>query len=157
MGTLGFSFVGLVYLILMFAPNILWMRAVKEPPKETVKEPPVLVWMERIGQVAIVVCALFFRDYDRIMLSPRLMLLAGAFVLLILYDLWWVRCFRNGLREEDLYSSFLGIPIAGAILPVAGLLLLGLFGGVIWMILASVVLGAGHIPISYLHWKNLKQ
>jgi hypothetical protein len=74
-----------------------------------------------------------------------------------LYDLWWVRCFRNGLREEDLYSSFLGIPIAGAILPVAGLLLLGLFGGVIWMILASVVLGAGHIPISYLHWKNLKQ
>jgi len=90
------------------------------------------------------------------MLSPRLMLLAGAFVLLILYDLWWVRCFKNGLREEDLYSSLLGIPIAGAILPVAGLLLLGLFGGVIWMILASVILGAGHIPISYLHWKNLQ-
>ena len=155
MGTIGFSFVGLVYLILMFAPNILWMRAAKEPPK-LIKEPVALVWMERIGQVGIVVCALMFRDYDRLTLSPRLFLLFGAFLLLILYDLWWLRCFKNGLREEDLYSTFLGIPIAGAILPVAGLLLLGLYGGVIWTILASVILGAGHIPISYLNWKDLQ-
>ena len=154
MGIPGFSFVGLFCLLLLFVPNILWMRAQKEPPKQN-PEPVLLTWLERIGQIGIVVCALIFRDYDRILWSPRLLLLAAAVLLLVCYDLWWVRYFRGERGKADLYRSFLGIPLAGAVFPTAGFFLLGAFGGVVWLMLASAIFGAGHIPISYINRKNL--
>ena len=45
----------------------------------------------------------------------------------------------------DFYSSLLGIPVAGAALPVAG--------KVIWMLIATVILGIGHIGIHLQHKK----
>ena len=45
----------------------------------------------------------------------------------------------------------LGVPMAGATLPVAAFLLLGIYGQVIWMVLSAAVLGIGHIGI---HWQH---
>lgn len=154
MGSFGFSFVGLFCLILLFLPNIKWARASKVPPAQR-KEPPLLVWMERIGQAGIVACSLLFRDYDSVLFRPRIVLLGCAVALLVCYNLWWRRVFRSGLTQEALYSSFLGIPLAGAVLPSVSFLFLGVYGGVVWLILASTIFGVGHISIARLHQKSL--
>ena len=55
----------------------------------------------------------------------------------------------------DFYSSFLGIPVAGASLPVAAFLFLGIYGGNLLLILSVVVLGIGHIGIHLSHRREV--
>ena len=34
---------------------------------------------------------------------------------MILYEVYWIRYFRSNRTMEDMYSSLLGIPVAGAV------------------------------------------
>ena len=58
---------------------------------------------------------------------------------------------------KDFYTSFLGIPLAGATLPIFAYLMLGIYGKNVFLILAAVILGIGHIGIHYLHKKEIKE
>ena len=51
----------------------------------------------------------------------------------------------------DFTASLLGVPVAGASLPVAAFFLLGVYGRVIWMLPGAAVLGVGHIGIHLCH------
>ena len=73
-----------------------------------------------------------------------------------LYEVWWVRYFRGPRTLADFYSSLLGVPVAGATLPVAAFFLLGVYGRVVWMLLAAVLLGVGHIGIHLQHRNQLE-
>ena len=117
-------------------------------------ESKVLGIFERIGEVAATCCALVFSDFNLRPWSAWCLWLAAAFGLMVLYELWWVRYFRSGRTLGDFYGSFLGIPVPGAVLPVAAFLLLGVYGSVIWMILAAIILGIGHIGIHLQHWRE---
>lgn len=55
-----------------------------------------------------------------------------------------------------MYSSLLGIPVAGATLPVVAFLLLGIYGRNIFLIISTIVLGIGHIGIHLNHKKELE-
>ena len=79
--------------------------------------------------------------------------LVAALGFMVLYELWWIRYFRSRREMADFYSSLLGIPVAGATLPVAAFFLLGIYGKVIWMLIATVILGIGHIGIHLQHKK----
>lgn len=48
-----------------------------------------------------------------------------------------------------------GIPVAGATLPVIAFFLLGVYGKVVWMLIATLILGIGHIGIHLQHRKNI--
>ena len=76
---------------------------------------------------------------------------------MFLYELWWVRYFRSAKTQRDFYSSLLGVPVAGASLPVLAFLLLGVYGRVIWMILSVLILGIGHIGIHLQHLRQLEE
>ena len=58
---------------------------------------------------------------------------------------------------RDMYSSILGVPVAGATLPVAAFLLLGVYGKNPLLIIATVILGIGHIGIHLNHKKEAEQ
>ena len=73
-----------------------------------------------------------------------------------LYEVWWVRYFRSPKTQQDFYSGLLGIPVAGATLPVLAFLLLGIYGRVVWMLLAAAILGIGHIGIHLQHRRRLE-
>ena len=150
MGHLGFSYVGLIFLLMLFVPNIIWA---KNMPKgySAERESRVLGAFERIGEVLCTCCALIFSDFNLRPWSPWCLWLAAAFGLMVLYELWWVRYFRSNRTLDDFYGSFLGIPVPGAVLPVAAFVLLGIYGRVIWMILSAVILGIGHIGIHLHH------
>ena len=57
---------------------------------------------------------------------------------------------------SDFYSGIAGIPLAGATIPVVGLLLLGISARNIALILVSIVLGIGHIGIHYMHYIEIQ-
>ena len=48
--------------------------------------------------------------------------------IMIMYEAWWIRYFRRGRRLSDFYSSFCGIPLAGAVLPVIAFFMPGMYG-----------------------------
>lgn len=154
LGHLGFSYVGLLFLLALMLPNLLWVR---RPPKgySAAGENRVLLCFERVGEVSVSCFAVIFSDFNPQGLSPWTAWLAAAVLLMVLYELWWVRYFRGGRTLADFYGDFLHIPVAGATLPVAAFFLLGVYGRVIWLMLAAAILGVGHIGIHLQHRREL--
>jgi len=150
----GFSFIGLIFLIMLFVPNILWTKNMpRDYDKYVINESKILTVLERIGQVLVVCFSLFFNEFNVNIESPWLIILILAFLFMILYELYWINYFKGSRTMADMYSSFLSIPVAGATLPVLGVLFLGIYGENVFLIVATVILGIGHIGI-HLSYKN---
>ena len=156
LGHLGFSYIGLIFLLMLFIPNLIWIK--KQPEGySSQKENKVLVFFERVGQVLVVATALIFSDFNLKPWSLWSLWLIAAFFLMLFYELWWIRYFQSQCTLEDFYSSFLGIPVAGASLPVMAFFLLGIYGKVIWLLISTLILGIGHIGIHLQHRKEIRR
>ncbi len=156
LGNIGFSYIGLIYLVMLFVPNLIWLKRQPDGYKDLAQhENKVLLVLERIGQVLVVVSAVMFKDYNPTDFSAWTAWLIVSGCLMLLYAVCWVRYFiRPTLR--NFYGRFLFIPVPLASLPIAAFLLLGIYGKVIWLIVFSVVLGVGHIGIHIGHWNTMK-
>ena len=153
-GNFGFSYIGLVFLILLSIPNIIWTR--KMPQGYTAdQENKILLLFERSGEALTSCCALIFSDFNVHEWSAWSWWLVAAFLCMAMYELWWIRYFRSNRELADFYSSFFGIPVAGATLPVIAFFLLGIYGKVVWMLISVMILGIGHIGIHIQHKKEI--
>lgn len=154
----GFSYVGLLYLLMLFIPNIIWT---KNQPKDygqyAEKENKLLQMLERIGEVLVCCCVLIFSDFNVRVDSIWCVWLLLSFSLMLLYEAYWIRYFRSEKNMSDFYRSILGIPVAGATLPVCAFFLLGVYGSNIFLIVSTLVLGIGHIGIHWNHYKEVRQ
>ncbi|MDD3412120.1 MAG: hypothetical protein PHY12_15050 [Eubacteriales bacterium] len=153
MGHFGFSWMGLIFLTLMFVPNLLWTRCVPEGYTDR-EASRVLTLFERVGQLLTFSTALCFSDTNWQPLSPWSLWLLAAFIAIALYEGWWIRYFRSSKTLADFYRGYLGIPLAGATLPLASLFLLGVYGRLIWLPLSVLVMAVGHIGIHRQHAKE---
>ncbi|WP_406535045.1 hypothetical protein [Methanobrevibacter sp.] len=142
-----FSFVGLVFLVMLFVPNIIWSKY--QPIDYSSRtENRILVIFERIGQVLVVVFSLFCgNDFS--------WLLWIAVILMVLYEIYWVRYFKSGRTLKDMYGNFGFIPLPGATLPVVAFFFLGIASKNLFLIVSSVILGIGHIGIHLNHKKEI--
>jgi hypothetical protein len=150
LGHLGFSYVGLIYLLMLWIPNILWSKN-KPIDYITTQESKILLLFERAGQVCCTCTILIFSDYNLASFSAWSSWFIASLFLMILYEISWIRYFINEHTEENFYRSFCGIPVPGASLPVMAFLLLGIYGGVIWLIGSAIIIGIGHIGIHLQH------
>jgi hypothetical protein len=154
----GFSYVGLIYLAMLMIPNIVWA---KNKPKKYAQyagnESRVLLALERTGEVLVSAIALVFSDFNLRPWDAWCMWLVLSFVLMLLYEAFWIRYFRSERTMRDFYRGFAGVPVAGATLPVAAFFLLGVYGRNIPMLLSTVILGIGHIGIHLAHAKEEKE
>lgn len=151
----GFSYAGVLFLALLFVPNLLWA---KNQPRgyDPGGENRFLLALERVGEVLVTCLLLVNRDLNLRPWSAWCWWLVAAGVLMALYEGFWLRYFRGGHTLEDFYGSFCGIPVAGATLPVLAALCLGLYGRCLWLLLGAVILGVGHIGIHLQHKNTLK-
>lgn len=150
-----FSLIGLVFLVMLFAPNIIWAKnKPKDYDKYVKNENRLLSILESLGQVLVVCFSLFVIDFDIVDSSWQIMLIL-AFLFMIMYELYWVRYFKSSKTMADMYSGFLGIPVAGATLPVIAFFLLGIYQKNIFLMLSTLILGVGHIGIHLAHEKEL--
>lgn len=154
----GFSYVGLVFLLMLFVPNLLWTKHQPKGYEQSAQnENKVLLALERVGEVAVTALVLIFRDFNVQGRSLRLLWLVCALALMLLYECFWIRYFRSDHTMRDFYSSLLGIPVAGATLPVIAVLLLAVYGRNPILFAAGIVLGIGHIGIHLNHRKEVLQ
>lgn len=151
----GFSYVGLIYLLMLFIPNLLWTKNKPEGYDEYAQnENKVLLLFERMGEMLVCVCALIFSDFNIRMTYWSIWLIL-SFVLMLFYEAYWVRYFKSKHEMKDFYSSFLGIPVAGATLPICAFFLLGIYGCNVFLIVSVIILGIGHIGIHLQHKKEI--
>lgn len=153
-GHFGFSYVGLLFLLMLFIPNIVWTKNMPQGYTSE-NENKLLLILERAGEILTCCSALIFSDYNIREWTAWSWWLAAAVILMLLYELWWIRYFRSERRLTDFYSGFLGIPLAGATLPVFAFILLGVYGKTIWLILSASILGIGHIGIHLQHKREI--
>ena len=148
----GFSYVGLIFLIMLMVPNIIWTR---KQPKDYEKyaghENKVLLLFERAGEILVSCTVLIFSDFNIKPWSNWSWWLIAAAVLMILYEVFWIRYFKSPRTMQDFYRDLFGIPVAGASLPVMAFLLLAVYGKNVILGIAVLILGVGHIGI---HWKH---
>lgn len=155
MGEFGFSFVGLAFLLALFVPNIVWAAVAKPVDYDASSENRVLGILERVGQVLTTATALIFADTNLRPWTPWSWWLVAAVVLMLAYEAGWIRYFVSQRTMRDFYRSLLGIPVPLATLPVAAFILLGVYGPLVPLIAAAVVLGVGHIGIHVQHARAL--
>ena len=151
----GFSYIGLAWLVMLTIPNLLWTK--RKPlgyDRYAARENRVLLAFERIGEVLVSAVALVFSDFNLRTWTPWSLWLAASFLLMALYEAYWVRYFRSERTMRDFYRAFAGVPVAGATLSVAAFFLLGVYGRNLPMLVSSVILGVGHIGIHLAHAKE---
>ena len=154
----GFSYVGLVFLLMLIVPNIIWTRYQPiDYDKYVCNENKVLKVFERVGEVSVSCIVLIFEDFNINIWSGWSWWLIMAFALMILYEVYWVRYFRSPKSMRDFYRSLLGIPVAGATLPVLAFLMLAIYGRNILLGIAVIILGIGHIGIHLMHKKEVER
>jgi len=153
LGHIGFSYIGILFILMLMIPNMIWTK--NKPQGYTAQnENKILQFLERIGEVLTTCCALFFSDFNLNKWSNRSWWLIAAILLMVLYEVWWLRYFKSNRTLADFYSSFYGIPVAGASLPVLAFFFLGIYGKIVWMLFACLLLGIGHIGIHLQHRKE---
>lgn len=148
----GFSYIGLIYLIMLMTPNIIWTKNLpKDYEKYAKNESKVLLAFEKTGEVLTTCIVLIFSDFNLRPWSCRSWFLPASFALMLLYEVFWIRYFRSEKTMKDFYSSILGIPVAGATLPVLAFMLLAIYGKNIFLGISVLILGIGHIGIHLAH------
>ena len=152
----GFSYIGFIYLLLLFIPNMIWSKnQPKDYEKYVVNENKILLTLERTGEVLVCCFVLIFSDFNIKGISPWSLWLLVLFLLMVLYEGYWLRYFKSERTMADFYSSFCGLPLAGATLPVLAFFLLGIYGKNVLLLAAVVFLGIGHIGIHYNHKREI--
>lgn len=164
--SLGIGYVGIVFLLMLFIPNVIWTKYQPIGYELYVKnENKILGLLEKIGEVGATILLPAFTDYNfkskelgssGFYFSYLDIYIIVVFGLMILYELYWIRYFRSEHTMNDFYRGIVGIPLAGATIPVIGLLLLGVSARSIALILVSIVLGIGHIGIHYMHYIEIQ-
>ena len=151
----GFSIVGVVFLAMLFIPNIRWAKNQPLGYEElSGHENKTLLMLERAGQVLATISAVVFVCPQGFSF-PWLLWLMAAFLLMLLYEVAWVRYFRGGERLDGMYQPLGPIPVPIASLPVAALALLGIWYQSPITVIAAMILGFGHIGIHLEHLREL--
>lgn len=152
----GFSYVGLIWLVMLMVPNLIWTKhQPRDYDKYVGNENRLLLALERVGEVLVTTLALIFSDFNLRPWSAWSWWLAASFVIMVLYEVFWIRYFRSEKTMADFYRGLLGIPLAGATLPVIAFMLLAVYGRNIPLAAAVVILGVGHIGIHWMHKREI--
>ncbi|MEG0176843.1 hypothetical protein [Anaerorhabdus sp.] len=151
-----FSYVGLIFLVMLIIPNIIWSKNLpKDYDKYSKNENKLLLVFEKTGEVLVTCSALIFTNFNPNQLSMSPIILLFIFILMILYEVYWIKYFKSNKTMKDLSSSLLGIPVAGATLPALSFFLLSVYGNNILLMIAAIIFRIGHIGIHLNHYKEL--
>ena len=153
---LGFSIVGSAFLLALFIPNIRWAKRQPAGYEELQKrEGRILLAPERVGQV-LTTCAPLISVCPEGASFPWVLVLVAAALLMILYEIAWVRYFGDGERLDGMYQPLGPVPVPIASLPVAAFVLLGIWHKSPLAATSAIILAAGHIGIHLGHLHELE-
>ena len=85
-GHIGFSYVGFLFLLLLFIPNIIWTKNLPEGYTSK-NESKILLFFERTGEVSVCCCAVLFSDFNLHKWSAWSLWLAASVAFMFLYEI----------------------------------------------------------------------
>ena len=145
---LGFSYVGFIYLLMFLIPDITWAKhQTEEDRQDAQRGNKFLQITEKIGAILVCCCILIFSDFNIRFDSIWCIWLLISFILMILYEVYWLRHFVSKKVKPDFDKGICEISAAGAALPVCAFFLLGIYGCNFLVLAADIVLGIGRISI----------
>jgi len=100
LGNFGFSYIGLIYMLMIVIPNVLWARR-KPAGYDPSGENKVPLMFERVGQVLCTASVLLFTDYTPRVFEPWTVWFVVSAALMILYEVYWIRYFRSSRTVRD--------------------------------------------------------
>jgi hypothetical protein len=156
MGAITFHWMNLFIPLVVFAPYALWLllpSAIKTSGEKN-KTPILWTFLENVGRVCVTIVPVFYPivldgEFSRVCVN-------GMLFLAVFYFAGWYRYFRSGREHAFLYLPMWKIPIPLAISPVLYFLLSAGLLQSIPMLVAALLLGFGHIPISYQAYQRTK-
>lgn len=142
--------------LLVILPNLLWVKwpPVDPPPLPAEQSPRwrALGALEQIGRMGVFAVPLFYLPRPT---AAGFWIVVGVMaVALLTYYLCWLHFFLGGRRYALLFRSLGVLPIPLAVAPVA------YFAAAAWllqswpMLLAALLLAAGHLPTSYREYRR---
>jgi hypothetical protein len=140
---------------LVLAPNIIvFLKGPTNTPADLPKEPATLTVLERLGQIGCFISPAFFP----INISGIIEIFAiiGIGLMLAIYYTGWIRFFTCDREYRWLSYPLFSIPVPMALSPVVYFLLSSVILHSIPLLISSIVLAAGHIPISVKSYKRIK-
>lgn len=151
----GISYIGIIMLILLFLPNIIFIKNRPVGWEKLGLEDRILGILEKIGQVGVTMICPISKNLNPDGFTPWTLWLIVSALCMALYEAWWIKYFTGKKRLRDFYSGILGIPLAGAVLPVLAFGFLAIFGKSPQLALFVIPLGIGHIGIHKNHKKEI--
>ena len=107
----GFSYIGLIWLIMLFVPNIVWTKNKPQDYEKYVNgENKVLLVLERIGQFIVTPVALIFSDFHFTGGNCWVVVLLASFLCMALCEVFWIRYFKSEKDAEGLLQGNPGNP-----------------------------------------------
>ena len=132
----------------LLLPNLLfaWLQP-REKPREKQGENVILIIVENLGRMGILVIPFF----HRISLAGHTgaLVLAAMIGSLAAYYYCWFRYFSRGRVYPYLIKPLGLIPVPMALFPVAYMLFAAALLQSWYLLTATLIFSAGHIPISY--------
>jgi hypothetical protein len=149
--------IGWIVTVLLLLPNAFFLvLSPQNIPPETDGnrqfKVQVLETVEKLGQVGCFVLPFFYSFYTQTAFD---LIFLGLFCLLMgFYYAGWVRYILQGRLFRSLYTPMAGIPLPMAVAPVLAILAAAVNFHAWPLALAALILGAGHIPVSWLEWQR---
>lgn len=152
---MGFSFFGLIIVILIIIPNIIYM--LKFPPKNVPRnliEPNIIYTiLERTGQIGCL--TLLVITPDNFQFKSSILLISLIMICIVIYYGLWIRYIVKGQQYMYLWKPFYIIPIPLAILPIIIFLIVSILNKSILISLVTIIFAIGHITISLNNYKQV--
>lgn len=137
----------------LLVPNLFWA---KHQPigYDSMHENKILLMFERIGQILTSCFAIIsFQE----VIYHSIVFLVISIIAMLFYEGYWVKYFKSPKTIADFYTSFLGMPLAGATYPIIAFLCLSISLQNIFLVISTILLGIGHIGIHYQHFKEIEK
>lgn len=141
-----FSWIGLIMIVLMLAPNFIYFIApVKNMPSNMKDAGVFFTICERIGQVGCFLIPVLFSRFDLDITNASIIWPILIIICIGIYYYLWLRYFINKAEFKYLFSSFMHIFGPMAVFPILAFAFMALWGSNIYMGIATIVFAIGHI------------
>ena len=137
----------LIIPVLVLIPNLFFfLKSPVNIPAHQPKEPLLLTILERLGQIGCFLIPLFYSvSYSGVF---EILASIAMAIMLVIYYYGWIRFFTHNREYRWLFYPLFSIPVPLALSPVIYFLLSSVILHSYPILLSSLILAVGHIPVS---------
>ena len=145
----------LVIPFVVLLPNLIFFTTNPNHQPQEAKENRILSVFEGIGRIGVFILPVFSKI--KVNHFSEIIAFLGMILAIGFYYYGWIRYFVGNRDYKLLFSPIIGIPVPLAISPVVYFCLASIILHSTYLLISSVILAIGHIPISLNTYSQLNK